>query len=563
MDLRLLLASLDDDFQASYLKDGIPLTKIQRAPQPGAIDPNSPPLNIHSLMDSLGSPHNLPAQRWGVIVPEQGGDELMARIAPLVELRVGEQATELLGDAPGQPFKVPPRMTLEQASQWIQDKLNPMTDAQRPRYLLILGSPDQVSIELQQALSGYYYVGRLAFDDPAGYGEYAKKAVDFSLPENFSSTPRALSYTVRSDSGLDAPDDGFDKLMTPMVASSQNPLARSPLPFQETSPPPGQATAQQFLQLARDPRPTILMSLSHGLGRSKSRPWSEEELRKFQGMMYFGGRRDPLRAEDVAKGDFLPGGVWFYFACFGAGTPAQSAYRHWLQAISPNLDVLRALPQNGSSFIAALPQAALANRRGPLAVMGHLDLAWSYSYDQKLSRHRGQAQRFVRLTQLAKRDGERQRIGPIFQGLLSDLPQVQTDLTSQYDGEAQASLLGVPASIDPRARANLWMLRQDLRAYILLGDPAAYLPLTPPPKPEPVSLGAIFSFEPTSAAAPATSASSVTLDKLVDTVLACIGEKKSIAVAASELGVSADELGRWVESYKNAGRAALQGQLGK
>ena len=85
---------------------------------------------------------------------------------------------------------------------------------------------------------------------------------------------------------------------------------------------------------------------------------------------------------------FLPGGMWFYLACFGAGTPASSAYHPWLSRLSDEGAyggslgaVLRALPAPGERpFVAALPQAALASPRGPLAVIGHLDLAWTYGF---------------------------------------------------------------------------------------------------------------------------------------------------------------------------------------
>ena len=482
--LKPLLASLDDD---AYLKDGINLDKAKQAGQPGEVDPGKPPDPSH-LSNDGASPNDLKQQRWGVIVPEgKDGDELFARIAPLIAQREKEQGDKLFCAGKGQPFRVPPQLSFDDASQWIQDNLNPMKDWQRPRYLLMLGHPDQVPIELQQALSVYYFAGRLAFDNLDGYSQYAAKAVDFANPDAFSASSRVLSYTVRTESAMDAPDDGFAKLMAPIIDLSAEEDSQVK-PFVDACPKAGTASAQHFLQMARDPNPTVLMSLSHGIGRSRNRPWSDEEIRKFQGMMYFGAKKDPLRPEDVATGDFLPGGMWYFFACFGAGTPAESAYWHWLQKINPNMDVLNALPKNGKSFIAALPQAALANRRGPLAVMGHLDLAWNYSYDSKMTRHNGQAQRFMSLSRLARRDDKVKRVGQVFQTLLGDLPLVQTDLTNKYNNEAMALAKGTAVNVDPKERASLWMLRQDLRAYILLGDPAAYMPLQKEPEapPEPV-----------------------------------------------------------------------------
>jgi hypothetical protein len=74
----------------------------------------------------------------------------------------------------------------------------------------------------------------------------------------------------------------------------------------------------------------MLSTISHGLG---VREKSVEEQRRFQGAMCFGGR-DRLSHEEIEKGVFLPGGVWFFLACFGAGTPSQSEYYHWLSRSS-------------------------------------------------------------------------------------------------------------------------------------------------------------------------------------------------------------------------------------
>jgi hypothetical protein len=85
---------------------------------------------------------------------------------------------------------------------------------------------------------------------------------------------------------------------------------------------------------------------------------------------------------------FLPGGIWFAVACFGAGTPAKSAFYSWLRQLreagqyKESVErVLESLPRDGEKpFLAALPKAALQNPNGPLAFFGHLDLAWSYAF---------------------------------------------------------------------------------------------------------------------------------------------------------------------------------------
>lgn len=582
MDLKLLLATQEGE---PYLKHGVPLILAARAQRPDGIPQIEPPGPTH-LVDSSASPNDLSAQRWGVLVPAEGGDQLLDRIRPLVELRQNEQGAPIFSYAEGarpiiegRPFKVPRGQNAQQAAQWIQDNLNRMPEALRPRYLLILGGLDQISLELQQALSVYYFVGRLAFPELDGYSEYAAKVVAYARPERWRRDARALGYAVRTEIGCDAPDDAYVKMLCPVVEYTKDVLSRCPLAFEDVSPKPGQATARDLLLRVEEDRPTILLSVSHGQARSLcANSWSDEEQLRFQGQMFFGYESEPLSAELVRKGSFFPGGMWFYFACYGAGTPATSAYHHWLQRVKPEQDVTYALPRNGASFLAALPMAALANPQGPLAVIGHMDLAWSYSYDGKLTgestdakdrynpRKRiggraGHTQRMADLTKLARRDAHPTRIGQVFHSVLGDLPQVQSELTELYDRDA-AQGSGAGASADPLQLADLWMLRQDLRAYVLLGDPAAYLSVQPKQRPA-VSSDPLNFFA--GMPEPATSGLRSGLDpeSAVKAVLDCIREQRTPSAVAADLGVDCAEVERWVDAYMQAGREELSRMLRK
>ncbi|MEM9494259.1 MAG: hypothetical protein AAGC55_34255, partial [Myxococcota bacterium] len=228
-------------------------------------------------------------------------------------------------------------------------------------------------------------------------------------------------------------------------------------------------------------RPTVLFTMSHGQGAPAGGWMSDEEQRREQGAMSFGAGGQ-LAGHDLAGRAFLPGGVWFMFACFGAGTPVSSAYRHWLELLvrggqeSPEVleTAVDSLAVGGAPFIAALPKAALASPDGPLAFVGHVDLAWSCSYldvDDPDGRPRRRPGRFMSAVQ-AVLDGA--RFGNGLSALSRFLTEVDTELAALSDRE-QAGY----GQVSDRAvrRGHLWMTRHDLAAYVLLGDPAARLPV--------------------------------------------------------------------------------------
>ena len=82
-------------------------------------------------------------------------------------------------------------------------------------------------------------------------------------------------------------------------------------------------------------------------------------------------RRDHyFTGEDVASNADLTGMIAFFFACYGAGTPELDQFA--AQAFKVREKIA---PR---SFTAALPQRLL--RQGALAVMGHVERAWGYSF---------------------------------------------------------------------------------------------------------------------------------------------------------------------------------------
>jgi hypothetical protein len=484
-DLNLLLSYAEE--REPVLAEGLPHDSAgeERAEGDG--------LTGLSFYDLGAAGNDVGAQGWGVIAPEgKRGDELLARIQPLIEARGAMQ------DEPIRIYRVPPRMSLEEAQRWRQDVYNNDEPDKIPRYQLMLGDLHEVPLELQQVQNPEGFVGRLAFSDLEGYDSYVDKVLQWERSPSAVTDPKAVFYTVHDGTG--ATRVGHKGLIKPVVEQARAMKAE------------GRFAAGEIREVGRadDPTPDelfaaaagleagVLFTMSHGEGAPR-KGWSSARAQLLgQGAMSFGSGGH-LPGRDIEGKVFAPGGVWFMFACFGAGTPTRSKFYHWLAQLASKGQfrgrpdaVLASLPKGEQRpFIAALPQAALASPDGPLAVIGHLDLAWTYSFmeiDQGKSQGRP-AKYYNLLKSLVRGD----RVGVALQELERFYNDKNQELTDLYDLAEEAQQTGGKDPVDKAKIGHLWMVRQDLSGYILLGDPAAQLPLAPRskkgrPRPETATL---------------------------------------------------------------------------
>lgn len=426
------------------------------------------------LWSDAGDLDDFPAQRWGIVYPQgPEGERLLELIAPLRELRQEEQGGEV------RTYAVPPGLDREAAHRWKNNHFDTENGQEhdRPRYLLILGDLDAVSLEFQQVLATNALVGRLVFPSEEGYRAYVQKVVRWARRPSDVDRAQPLFYTARDHT--DATRIGHYQLMVPSMGECQRLQREGRLP---AAPPRhrieeglGQDSAvARFLEFARGAEPSVLFSLSHGLGHPKGGNWhSAEEQRARQGALLLpdGGM---LSAEHVATAPFLPGGIWFCFACFSGGTPEQSAYASWFQDLEPRESArVKALmrPHKDRPFIAALPQAALSNPEGPLAVLGHVDLAWTQSFNDW-----GRS-RFTRFAGFIQELARRRRVGAAMAGILKAVAETGAALMSSLHQQRMAQVAGQAYSGSPAEQANQWMLYHDLSSFVLIGDPAVRLPL--------------------------------------------------------------------------------------
>jgi hypothetical protein len=473
--LHLLLARAED--HQPVLEQGLAVEALQGAPKPTALPGR---VEVPKWQSADAGRNDLAAQRWGVIAPMgELGDALLRAIAPLIEHREREQG------APVKTYRVPSDMDVAAAVKWKNTVLESESEpeAERPWYLLLLGDLHHVPLELQQVLAQGACVGRLHVGradgepDLAGYGAYVKKLLAWEQRTDVEEAPDVLLYTARD--GTPATQAGHQMLVEPCREAiltrwkAKRPaLELVDVPYEDSGP-------EALLRAAGGARAGVMLSVTHGLGRPRNGWASAEEQRARQGALSLGSNH-ALTGEQMRGTPFLPGGMWFSVACFGAATPGKSTFHAWASQLEKAGDwpgsassVLRSLPGEGERpFLAALPQALLANEQGPLAVIGHSDLAWTLAFTDAENSTSSRASRILSALEVLANGS---RAGVAHAALMRHYQAVNDSLMSSYQAREDALLYGTRDPTDPVQHGLLWLQRNDLRGYLLLGDPAARL----------------------------------------------------------------------------------------
>jgi hypothetical protein len=329
-----------------------------------------------------------------------------------------------------------------------------------PYYLLIVAAPEQVSYRFQYQVDVQYAVGRLHFQTIEEYARYAQSVVEFETG----------MVPVRSRAaffGVQNPDDRATELSAEHLIKPLSETIANRFAEWEVETILGEAATKQRLgQLLSGPRPpSVLFTASHGIGFRNGHPSQLAHQGALLCHDWPGPRRwrGPIRPDHYFSGDDLDsqtpvaGLVTFHFACFSAGTPAADEFfrqtSQGRQTIAPH------------PFLAQLPQKLLGHPRGgALAVVGHVDRAWAYSFFWP------QAGRHLKT----------------FEGTLARLLKGQPvgyalEYFNQYYAELSSDLSEYLDDVDDGMPSNdfelvrLWTSNNDARSYILVGDPAVRL----------------------------------------------------------------------------------------
>jgi hypothetical protein len=314
-------------------------------------------------------------------------------------------------------------------------------------------------------------VGRLHFDDVAGYSNYIDALIDYET-SGAVSTRREIVFFGPRHANDPATWLSADQLVRPLACGTETtpPIVDrvSAVTYRSRYLVPTDSTKEAlhgvFHRPANEAPPAVLFTASHGIG------WlsPHEDQQTLQGALlcddFAGPGAEALRpahyfaASDLEKMARVRGMVCFHFACFGAGTPREDRFFHRTGTAGQLAD---------APFFAALPKALLGHGNGgALGVISHVDRAWPSSI------------------RTAAGDTPRAAFENTLGNLLSGYPlgYCLNDFNARY--AAMSSLLA--ALLEKKAQGirvsddsvwKRWTERNDAEAYVLLGDPAARLRL--------------------------------------------------------------------------------------
>ncbi len=405
----------------------------------------------------VGDPH---AVGWALVVARDDPrrEEIVEALAPLMRQR-GASADDAV-------------LTIDGAAEdawadWLQDEYfaRELDGKQVPQYLLLAGEPAHLPFRLQSMLASVASVGRVAFDEIAAYETYARKVVRLESAPEPAVERRVVLFGPDTGVWTDATWYSRHHMIEPLAQH-----ARGTLGFATTLLAGDDAGKDALVEALHGGRPALVYTASHGVCAPAADPVRQA---RYNGAIcctdYRPRALDTLfSADDVpADAPFLDGAVFFQFACFGYGTPAESDFAHWLEGMPKRCAE--------GDFVAALPRALLAHPRGPIAYVGHLDTAFLHGFaDQPdaliAGRWHERLQPFVHaVNQLLGV----QPAGLAMEDMRRRLRVGNQLLASYFDRERRGRLAW--DALTQRKLVDHWLWRTDALNYMVFGDPAARL----------------------------------------------------------------------------------------
>ncbi len=409
-------------------------------------------------------PKNLQEAGWGVVFAHDADPAVRAALQPLLELRKEQAGERFKVYANGDGYRPGESKGAFLARLGVGP--GPADPERVPYYLLLVGSPDAIPYRFQSQLDVQYAVGRIHFDVREEYASYAESVA--TVERQPPSLARKLCFF-----GMSNPDDRATELSRQsLVAPLVDHLKKKP-DWEVEAFLGGEATKANLTRaLGGDQTPALVFSASHGI----EFPMGDPRQLAHQGALlcqdwpgpraWHGKGAIPqdfyFAADDLREDARLLGLLSFYFACYAGGTPeldefSKQAFKD-RTAIAPY------------PFLASLPKKMLSHPKGgALAVVGHVDRAWGYSFHWSKAGPQ---------TTVFESTLERLLAGHPIGSALEFFNERYAELSTVLSDELEE--IQYNEKYDPDELAGMWTANNDARGYVVIGDPAVRLPVAGP-----------------------------------------------------------------------------------
>ena len=406
-------------------------------------------------------PKNLNEAGWGIIFAHDADPAVKEALTDLIALRK-EQAGEhfrLYEGADG--YRRKGHQVQLPGPSWRRP--GPADPDKVPYYLLIVGSPDAIPYRFQYELDVQYAVGRIQFDTLQEYANYAASV--HAAEKDGVKLPRRAAFFGVANPGDDTTKLTTKELIEPLSAT----FAAKAASWQIDPVLRDNAVKARLKALLGGPEtPALLVTGSHGmefpLNDSRQLPHQGALLcRDWPGRDAWGknpiGQDFYFAGDDLAGDANLLGMLAFFFACYGAGTPQLDEFSK--QAFKDRM------PIAPFPFMADLPKKMLGHPRGgALAVIGHIERAWTFSFDWP-----GAGAQTTVFESTLQRLLEGHPVGSALEFFNERYAELATVLSNELEE------IGFGKQVDPYDLAEMWTSNNDARGYAIVGDPAVRLPV--------------------------------------------------------------------------------------